>query len=69
MGDSSAEGDLNCGSLPQEVSEKNFSMMPGDHSSDILVEKVTAFCPCLKSLPQVKVRKLSLIALTKKNSK
>jgi hypothetical protein len=34
--DSAAEGDLNCGGLPQEVSEeKRFSMLSRDHSCDI----------------------------------
>ena len=30
--DSDAKGDLNGGGLAQEVSEKNFSMLPRDHS-------------------------------------
>ena len=44
--------------LVQEVSdEKNFSMLPRDLSCDILVKKVTDFCPSLKSLPKAKVKR------------
>jgi hypothetical protein len=50
---SSAEGDLKCGSLTKEVSEKN----------------VAAFCPYLKSLPEAKVKRLSLITMAKEISK
>jgi hypothetical protein len=49
MEHSGAEGDLKCGGLDQEVSEENFSMMPRDCSSDILVKNVANFCLCLKS--------------------
>jgi hypothetical protein len=35
MEDSGAESDLNCGDLAQEVSEKNFRMLPRDCSCDI----------------------------------
>jgi hypothetical protein len=66
MEDSGAEGDLNHGVLAQEVSEeKNFR----DHSCDILVKNVAAFCPCLKSLPETKVKRFKLISMTKKVSK
>lgn len=34
----------------------------------ILVKNVAAFCPCLKSLPKAKVKRLRLIALTKEVS-
>ena len=38
MEDSGAKSYLNCEGLAQEVSEeKNFSMLPRDHSCDILV--------------------------------
>ena len=30
----------------------------------ILVKNVAAFCPCLKSLPEAKVKRLELIELT-----
>ena len=41
MEDSGAEGDLNCGSLAQGVSEeKNFSMLPRELSCDILVKNI-----------------------------
>lgn len=42
---------------------------PRDHSCEILVKKVTVFCPFLKSLPQVKVKKFGLIPLSEKISK
>ena len=35
----------------------------------ILVKNVAAFCPCLKSLPEAKVKRFVLIALTKEVSK
>ena len=71
MKDSGAESNLNCGGLlAQEVSEKkNFSMWPRDCSRDVLVKNVAAFCPCPKNLPEAKVKKYRLIALTKKVSK
>jgi hypothetical protein len=57
MVDFVAEGDLNCESLALEVSEeKNFSMWPRDCSCAILVSNVAAFCLCLKSLPEAKVK-------------
>jgi hypothetical protein len=46
------EDNLNCGNLALGVLvEKNFSVWPSNHSCDILVTNLTAFCPCLKSLP------------------
>ena len=51
----------------QEVSE-NFSMCTRDCSCDILVKNVPGFCPCLKTLPEVKVNIFILIALTKEVS-
>ena len=54
------------GELPQEISEeKKFNILPGDCSYDILVKNMVAFCPCLKSLPEAKVKSLLLIPLTK----
>ena len=35
----------------------------------ILVKNVATFCPCLKSLPEAKVKRLRSIALTKEVSK
>jgi hypothetical protein len=35
----------------------------------ILVKNVATFCPCLKSLPEAKGKRLRLIALTKEVSK
>lgn len=63
---SDAEGDLNCGGLAQEVSEeKTFSMCPRDCSCDIMLKNVSTFCPCLKSLPEAKVKRFRLITLSK----
>jgi len=43
-------------------------MLPGDHSYDDLVKNVAAFCPFLKNLPEAKVKRFVLIALTKEVS-
>ena len=68
--DSGAEGDLNCGGLAQDFSEeKTFSMLSRDPPCDILVKNVAAFCPCLKSLPEAKVKRFGLIPLAKEISK
>jgi hypothetical protein len=40
----------------------------GDNSYDVSVKNVAPFCPCLKSLPEAKVKRLNLIALTKEFS-
>ena len=40
-----------------------------DSFCGILVKNVATFCPCLKSLPEAKVKRLRLIALTKEVSK
>ena len=60
MEDSAAEGHLNwkLRELVQEVPEekKSFSMLPRIYSSDILMNNVAAFCPCLKILPETKVK-------------
>jgi hypothetical protein len=70
MKDIGAESDLNCGGLlAQKVSEDNFSMWPRDCSCDILVKNVVTFCPCLKSLPEVNVKRFKVIELTEKVSK
>ena len=34
----------------------------------ILVKNVATFCPCLKSLPEAKVKRLRLVTLTKEAS-
>jgi hypothetical protein len=68
--DIGAKGVFNCVDLAQELSvEKNFSMWPRDCSCDIFGKNVAAFCPCLKSLPQAKIKRFILIALTKEVSK
>jgi hypothetical protein len=65
-----AEYDLNCKDLAQEVSvERNFRMWPRECFCNILVTNVAAFCPSLKSLPESKVKRFLLIALTKRDSK
>ena len=48
---------------------KKRKMWPKDWSCDILVKKVTAFCPCPKSLPEAKVKSFGLIPLTEEISK
>ena len=59
MKNSGPEGDLNCRGLAQEVSEEKFSMWwPRDHSYNILVNNVPAVCPCLKNLPEAKLKSL-----------
>jgi hypothetical protein len=67
MEDFITESDLNCVDLAQRVSMKNFNMWPRDCFCGILVN-VATFCPCLKSLPESKGRRLRLIALTKEVS-
>jgi hypothetical protein len=70
MEDNGAEGDLNTRDLAQEIAEeKSFNMFSSDHSWDILVRNVTAFCPCPKSLPEAKVKIFKLITLAKELSK
>ena len=66
-----AEFDLmNCWGLPQEVSEEeNFSMLPRDHSSNILLRNMVAFCLCLTILPEAKVKSFVLMLLAKEISK
>ena len=45
------------------------TMVPRDHSCDILVKEVAAFCPCTKNLPKAKVESVGLIPLAKGGSK
>ena len=66
MEDSGVKSDLNCRNLTQVVSEENSSMLPRNYSCDILVKNMAAFCPCPKSLPEVKVKRLGLISLVGK---
>ena len=40
-----------------------------DSFCGILVKNVATFCPCLKSLPETKVKSIRLIALTREVSK
>ena len=63
------DNNLKCWELVQEVSEKNFSMLTGNHCCDILVKVVVAFCPCLKSLPKAKVKNFELILSSEELSK
>jgi hypothetical protein len=70
MEDFVAGNNLNSVGLAQEISkEKNFRMWQKDYFCKILVKNVATFCPCLKSLPEAKVKRLRLIALTKEVSK
>ena len=61
---------MNCRSPAQEVSEeKNINMWPRDHSCDILMKRVAAFCPCTKSVPESKGKDFGLIPLAEEISK
>ena len=44
-------------------------MWPIDHSFDVLVKNVPAFCLCVKSLLEAKVKSFRLISLAKEISK
>ena len=66
MEDFVAGSNLNCVDLVQEISKKkNFSMWPRDCFWSTLMKKMAALCPCLKSLPEAKVKRFRLIALKK----
>lgn len=70
MVDSGAKCDLiNYGCLFQGVLQKNVRMCPRDQSCCTLVKNVTAFCPCLKHLPNAKVKSFWLIPLPVEISK
>jgi hypothetical protein len=70
MEDFVAGSNLNCDDPVLDISkEKNFRMWHKDCFCGILVKNVAAFCPCLKSLPEAKVKRFLLIALTKEVSK
>ena len=69
MKDFVAGSNLNCVDLAQEISKENFSMWHKECFCGVLVKYVATFCPCLKSLPEAKVKRLRLIALTKEVSK
>ena len=56
MEDNGVDNDLKCLELAQEVSQKNFRMLPRNFSCDILVKKVDDFFHYLKSLPEFKVK-------------
>ena len=45
------------------------SLNSGDCSYDVLAKIVAAFCPCLKGLPEAKVKRFCLIAVIKEVSK
>jgi hypothetical protein len=69
MEDSGAVGDLKCAALALEIlEERNFIMLPGDHSCNVLTKNVAAFCPCLKSLTEANVKRFRSITLTKELS-
>jgi hypothetical protein len=69
MEDFVTESDLNCADLAQEVSVENFNMWPRDCLCGILVKSVAPLCPCMKSLPETKVKRLRLIALREVSEK
>ena len=64
MKDCGAKCYVSCVELTQEVSEKNISTLTGDCFCDILVKKVAAFCPCLKSQPEAKMKSFGIIPLS-----
>jgi len=64
-----AESHLNCSDLAQEVSVKNFSTWPINCVCGISLKNVAAFCHCLNSLLETKVKRFMLIALTNEVSK
>ena len=69
MEDFVAGSGLNCVDLAQKISkEKNFRMWHKDCFCGIVVKNVATFCPCMKSLPEAKVKRLRLIAKTKEVS-
>ena len=48
---------MNGADLAQGVSEeRNFSMLLGEHSYEVMLKNVAAFCPCLKSLLEAKAK-------------
>ena len=65
MEDTDAVGDLNCGSLAQEVSKKkkNVSKWSRNNSYGILAKNMAAFCHHPKSLPKAKMKSFRLMAL------
>ena len=70
MEDFVAGSNLNCVDLAQEISKDyNFRMWHKDCSCGILVKNVATFYPCLKSLPEAKVKRFRLIAWKKEISK
>jgi hypothetical protein len=64
MEDLVAVSDLNCVDLAQEVLGESFSVWPTDNFGSILVKNVATFCHCL-NLPEAKIKRLRLIAVTK----
>lgn len=64
MEESGVEGDLTCVSLDQDASEaKNVSIWLRECSCDILTKNLAAFHPCLKTLPEDKLKCIGLIVL------
>jgi hypothetical protein len=70
MEDFITESDLNCADLAQEVSEENFNVWSKNCFVVLQLKKknVAAFYHYLKSLPEAKVKRFRLIALTKEVS-
>jgi len=65
-----AEGDFNCGSLTQKISVENFNMWPTENFNMWCFggKYDYFFWSCLKSLPEAKMKRLRLTALTKEVS-
>lgn len=62
MEDSSVNSDLNCRGLVKKISEeRNFSMLPRNHSCGILGKNVAGLCSCPKYLSEAKVNSFGLI--------
>jgi hypothetical protein len=64
---------MNSGSRPcaegadSKISEKNFSILPRDHSYNVFMKNMATFCPGPKNLPEIKTKRFRLIALSKKS--
>ena len=63
-----AESNLYGADSTQKFKKKNFNMWPKDCFCGILVKNVAAFCLCMKSLAEAKVKRFMLITLTKEIS-
>ena len=70
MEENSVDNDLKCWELAQEVSEKNFSMLPRNCSWDILLNILfVIFCACLKVSLRLKRRVFFIRCVDRRNVK